>query len=292
MALDLDGDGVDELVVYRRDSQTWFWYTLSSATGDSAQWGLPGDVAVGARPRQTRGVTADVDGDGRSDFVVYRPDDGTWYMQSSFGSATATVVCGGTPFVAAIGDYNGNGSADPGVFDPTDGTWRTSTWATPCPASPRQSWGLAGDVAVAGDYDGDGATDRAVFRPSTGEWYVLFSSGEFGESIVRQWGLSGDQPVAADFDGDGRAEFAVFRPSTGEWYILNPFTGAGQSPRQWGLSGDWPIAQDFDGDGHADLGVFRPSTGEWWVRVSSTSAVLYRQWGLSGDTPLGRSGSR
>jgi hypothetical protein len=55
----------------------------------AAQWGLPGDIPV----------PADYDGDGKTDFAVWRAKSGTWYLiPSSNPTAPAWVQCG------ALGD--------------------------------------------------------------------------------------------------------------------------------------------------------------------------------------------
>jgi N-acetylneuraminic acid mutarotase len=325
LARDLDGDGVDEIVVYRPDSGMWFWYVLGTDTAASQQWGLLGDQPVGLPPRQTPRAFMDVDGDGRSELVVYRSVNGTWYTQYSSTGAANAFTCGvsglvpvatnaysgismdlfdpatgrwyrsacfqilwGTPGdVPVPADYTGDGRPESAVFRPSTGEWFVANPQSAPPATLLYAlWGSSGDTPMPADYDGDGRADFAVWRPSTGEWFVRFSSGWFGGALARQWGESGDIPIAADFDGDGRADMAVWRPSTGAWWVMNPFTGAGQPPVQWGVTGDRPVVKDFDGDGRVDLVVWRPSTGQWWIKLSSTGAVLVRQWGLNGDVPF------
>jgi hypothetical protein len=84
---DLDGDSRADLVVWRAPVGTW--YSLTSSTGYSyaqsgaVQWG---NQSLGDVPLLT-----DLDGDGRSDLVVWRAPSGTWYwLKSTAGYAYAS----------------------------------------------------------------------------------------------------------------------------------------------------------------------------------------------------------
>jgi hypothetical protein len=154
-------------------------------------------------------IANDYDLDGKTDLVVFRPSDRTWYtLFSSTGSFSGVQYCLTTD-IPVSGDYNGDGRTDITVWRPSDGVWYSRV------AGRTQQFGAAGDVPVHGDYDNDGRIDLAVFRPSDTTWYIQLTSD--GSYMFVQFGLADDKPVPADYDGDGKADIAVFRD--GDWFI-------------------------------------------------------------------------
>lgn len=266
----------------------------------------------------------DYDGDGRADFSIFRPSDGSWYLQRSSSGSLGTSF-GLASDVIVPADYDGDGKTDIAIYRSSTGTWYINNSSNG--TSSFGVFGIAEDLPVPADYDGDGKADLAVFRPSSGTWYRTNSSN--GSFTAVQFGQAGDRPTLGDFDGDGKADVAVFRPGVGAWYQLNSSNGTfyGEqfgsgsdkiapadydadgrtdiaiyrpsdglwyyknssngtyTPYVFGLTTDVPVAADYDGDGRADIAVFRPSDGYWYIVKSTTGTFTIFQWGQNGDRP-------
>jgi hypothetical protein len=230
--------------------------------------------------------SVDMDGDGRSDLSVWRPDSGFWYSLSSkepaLYSSSQWGILGDPP---VPGDYDGDSKMDLAVYRPAEGAWYILSSLTPGNYT-RSQWGLASDRPVQGDYDGDGKTDIAVWRPEDGLWFILPSRSP-GTYISAQWGLASDIPVPGDYDGDGKFDFAVWRPSDGSWYIVPSGNPGTYRALQWGFTNDVPVPGDFDGDGMTDIAVWRPEDGNWYMLSSATPGnYTCMSWGSSGDIPV------
>jgi uncharacterized delta-60 repeat protein len=266
---DFDGDGKDDIGVFRPSDH--FWYINRSTSGFGyVQWGLPTDKLV----------AADYDNDGKTDVAVFR--DGVWY---TLVSSTNTLLvqtfgqAGDQPFV---GDLNGDGLIDLVVrhqlpntsiewqirYQGASGTSATQTIAGENNAFP----------GVIADFSGDNIDEVAYFK--NGDWY----SRQVGAAppILYHFGSPGDIPAAGDYDHDGQTDYAVFRPSTGDWYLN--LTTTGFLALHFGASGDIPVPADYDGDGRIDIAVFR--NGAWYQIRSGDGTFRGEMWGLAGDAPI------
>ncbi|MBK8809621.1 MAG: VCBS repeat-containing protein [Acidobacteria bacterium] len=222
-------------------------------------------------------LTADFDGDGKTDLSVFRPANGQWWLgRSTDGLIVHTF--GNSSDILTPGDFTGDGKSDVSIFRPSSGEWfvlrseDSSFYSFP--------FGTNGDVPVPADYDGDGKTDAAVFRSSNSTWYIQRSSGG---TTIQGFGVSGDRPVPADYDGDGKADIAVFRPSLGQWW-LNRSTAGGIAVT-FGSATDRTVQGDYTGDGKTDIAIWRPSNGEWFILRSEDFTFYSFPFGAGGDTP-------
>ncbi len=246
LAADFNGDGLDDIVVFRPSTGLWAVRGLGRTN-----FGRAGDIPA----------AGDYDGDGIADVAVFRPETCLWAIHGLtrfyFGAAADTPL---------PDDYTGDGSASAAIFRNGSGLWAVRGLT-------QVYWGGETDIPVPGDYAGDEAKEFAVFRPSTGLWAIRrLTRTYFGES--------GDRPVPAVYSwyGAGRpfgTMIAVFRPGTGLWAIRS-LTRA-----YFGLSGDSPVTGDFNGDSLDDIALFRPSSGLWAIR-----GVTRVYFGAFGDVPV------
>ncbi len=220
----------------------------------------------------------DYNGEGKSDFSVFRPSNGTWFSLGIDSNEIKSQRLGNDGDIPTPGDFDGDAITDFAVFRPSNGTWyiiRSSTNRTLTVA-----FGTNGDIPVANDYDGDGRTDIAVFRPSNGTWYVRRGLTSQSQFYGFQFGNSTDRPVPADYDGDGKADIAVYRG--GFWYIFRS-SNSSIGFQQFGVASDIPVVGDYDGDGKSDLAVYR--SGVWYILQSGTNIVRAESFGAATDRP-------
>lgn len=268
-----------DLAVWRPSTGTW--WVMGGGQGSqqvSAQWG-----AVNDQP-----VPGDYDGDGKTDFSVFRPDNnahtGTWYVLYSSSNSWTSFIFGIESDMVVPADYDGDGKTDAAVWRATDGFWyiyRSSDGGVTY-----MPFGSNGDVPSPGDYDGDGKADAGVWRSSNTAFYSLNSSNQAVQTLG--FTQSSNQPVSADYDGDGRADYAI--RNSNNWIIRYSLTGVIQSPIPWQVSGDIAVQNDYDGDGKVDIAVWNNTNGTWYIRQSSlvgqSNELRQVQWGTSDDIPV------
>jgi hypothetical protein len=151
---DFDGDRTSDIGVWRPSDGTWHISLHVPGVNSSyspeenyvivRQWGLPGDHPL----------PGDYDGDGRSDLVVWRPTNGTWYVCSSkteHDCSNARQVQFGLPGDQPVrADFDGDGILDFTVWrpflPPVIGQWYYRRSSDGIVIS--EQWGLPGDIPL------------------------------------------------------------------------------------------------------------------------------------------------
>lgn len=151
------------------------------------------DDFIYGEPRAREYHASDFDGDGTSDFAVYRPSAGAWFILNSGSNTFSAFTFGTNGDIPVEGDFDGDSRTDITVFRPSTGTWFRLDSSNG--AFSATNFGTNGDKPSPGDYDKDGKTDIAVWRPSSGNYFILRSSN--GAFQATQWGANGDIPIGA-----------------------------------------------------------------------------------------------
>jgi hypothetical protein len=303
---DLNGDGREDLVIYRQGAGTWWGLDalgLLNGVGteliNGVSWGGPTDIPF----------IGDIDRDGKPDLLFYRtrnpadldwraaPSSGFWFAKSFAPERVivTSVALGspGNPWVGdpdgipLVGDLNNDDATDFIVYEPEDGSWWAASGAEA--AQIRRTIIVDGLVfgktpgcrPLIGDFDQDGADDIAVFRPDDGTWHArsvfknqkLFGPIPFGEN--------GDIPIVGDFDGDGfKDDLGIYRPRNGEWHARSSLAPANTlffGPITYGGPRDMPfVATVRPSDGRQDPVIYRPYDGTWFALNRSTNPVSER----------------
>jgi len=221
---------------------------------------------------------ADYDGNGRTQYTIFRPSTQEWYKRKEDGSGNyAPVVFGSSTDIPVPADYDGNGKSDIAVYSPSSGTWKMHYYINGAFIDDTQVYGgTTGDIPIPGDYEGLGKAAYAIYRPgSTGQWLMY--------SYCRiNFGTTGDVPVPGDYDGDGKTNPAMFHaPNT--WTIAtvtNPSTTPGTYTTQtitFGATGCIPAPGDYNGDGKTDIAYYLNGTlyvqGGTNITISGTTSA-------------------
>jgi hypothetical protein len=210
---DWDGDGIDDIGVFRR---------ASGVGRFRRQVGSTESVVKFAR-NYDQPIVGDWDGDGLADVGAWQAAS-TQVITKTATGMTGAETLGTIRDRAVPGDWNGDGVTDLGL-------WRASTGSFGVlDAVGKRIWiamGSASDLPVVGDWNGDGVSDLGVFDPTTTTWTLrMVANDGMVWSTEIQFGNDGVLPVVGDWDGDGIDDLGTWDPATATWSLRTGDTAA------------------------------------------------------------------
>ncbi len=240
---------------------------------------------------------ADLDGDGRADYVYNDSNTRDYRVMLSTGTRFGTDTNWGTRdhgvgFDGAgqwFADLNGDGRADYIYNDSSTRDYRVmlsngsgfdsdTLWGT------REHGVEANYAQWVVDVTGDGQADYVYNDSNTNNYYVMVSNGTGFEDEVL-WGsrseavgFSSEGQWLADMNGDGRADLVYNADGTRDYHVMLS-TGSGfEADSNWGtrvhgvgFDGDGQWLVDMNGDGLADYVYNDSNTRDYWVMFSTGS---------------------
>lgn len=254
-------------------------------------------LTVNTAPSVPLDANVDMNGDGKTDYVVAR---GTTTPFAEAGASTSYPIARSR--YSSLEERPAKGARGPASAVPQAPPiyWYTALNG-PGTTSVAQLGDAATDFITPEDFDGDGKDDIAVWTEAAAtvaNFKILRSSTMTVDTQI--FGQTGDDPaIVGDYDGDNKADPAVFRcPSisspAGQCFFFyrgsnaNPSGNITYVPWGFGRDGDFfPYVGDFDGDGKNDFCIqganpSSTSSGLFYL-MKSGGGVEYIGWGLSSD---------
>jgi hypothetical protein len=284
---DFNGDGRDDLGLYRPASASWHFDFNQDGVTDidryDPPWGQADDLPF----------AGDFDGDGHDDLGLFHPADGSWVFDFDLNGTTDWFNYGwGAPGdMPLVGDINGDGRDDVGLFLYQDNRWEFDFNLDGVPDNHRSAqWGERGDLPFAGDFDGNGQSDKGLLHVYSGTWSFDHNlDGQTDRTLSMTGAIaSGDYPVTGDCNHDGAMDIAVFRDVPGLWFM-------DYGTRASTVQATSPVTVTFNPTSIEAVIIEEPTSGSdevyiiysLLVKEGASTRVVNRAWGVyamtSGD---------
>ncbi|KAK4183861.1 hypothetical protein QBC35DRAFT_525860 [Podospora australis] len=290
---DINGDGRADYVYIGEGGSLSAFLNSGSVGGQDVRWSALGGIAEGdaSIPSVDHLVFADIDGDGRDDYLIWEAQSGlTGYLnQRTQREGVPKWINQGGPRTLAPGtkkpfnetrlaDMDGDGKADHVHVGPNGALTVVYNRGA-------ANTTVTMDGLRFADIDGDGLDDYIWVYPDTGAPTVYINKGpDANDGLGWRWNtVNGGNPITpgqgpsatvqfGDINGDGKDDYLTIDPKTGALRVwLNKGPDA-NSPTGWrfdeqGLMatgfgrGDRVRIADIDGDGKDDYIFLRPNGG-------------------------------
>lgn len=292
---DLNGDGVDDLVIPEGDFLDATMHVAVVLGNPNGTFQPPVSFDTGATSNigftEFSVVIADFNGDGKNDVAVTTLDGVSILLGDGKGGlGVPRIFATGTlPFAMVAGDFNGDGKIDLAVANAgtNDVSILLGKGDSTFKLAHTLPVGLGPEGIAIGDFNGDGHPDLAV----TDSNQVFANQGANGNTVAILLGTgNGFKPAVfipvaagpigvavADLNHDNKADIVVTNSGTDQVSVLlGKGDGTFQAPATFtvrsgprpndGYAPSYVVIDDFNGDGNPDLVVTSPNT--------STAAIL------------------
>lgn len=225
--------------------------------------------------------------DKKTDFAIFRPSDGKFYVKYSgvAGNTGSPVPCLFANSIPRTGKLSNNSNywlvyqTSTGKYYEANGGGCTNFQTL----DPNLNVGSAKFSYVTQTVQSDGWRHN----PATGGWTIALASGASGPFPANfSLGATGSVAVIADYDGDGIMDPATYKSSTGAWSIWNSGSLL-TTTLTWANSANFiPVVADYDGDKKADVAVYDTVYHTWYIRQTVSGQTISVNWGANGDIPV------
>ncbi|TIC96910.1 hypothetical protein CH35J_007763 [Colletotrichum higginsianum] len=287
---DINGDGRADYVYIGAGGSLKHWMNTGTVGGQDVVFYYQGGIATGGTSDISNLVLADVDGDGRDDYLIWDAQAGlTGFLNQPtrregvpvyVNQGPAKTLADGItqdPKDIRLADMDGDGKDDYAYIDDNGAIW---LWYNRGDADTS----MAIDGIRFADIDGDGIEDYVWLHPDTGAPTVFLNKGPNDDDALGWlWNpINNGNPIASgagpgstvqfgDIDGDGKDDYLVLDPKTGELHAYLNKGPDDSKAEKWLWDPIGSIATglgpganvrfaDIDGDGYDDY-IFLKSNG-------------------------------
>jgi len=315
---DFSGNGAKDFLFYCADDGNWncgrLYNELNYTDKVQLEWSLVSNNTDLGNLLRTgiRIWMGDFTGSGRTKLLLYRADDGDWFMGNfdkspmNWEPVNNAIQYGdllNDNIKTWTGDFSGSGRTELLFFNADEGNWYISSYD-----GTQLNWTLAGNSAEygnllrnivkiwTGDFTGSGRTELLFYRSDDENWFIgsfdgaqlnwvpAGNSTQFGKLLRDGVGI-----WIGNFTGSGRTEVLFYCADDGNWSI-GTFNGTNY---------DWELANnclgfgsllrnsikiwtgDLTGGGQTELLFYCADDGNWW---HGTFAGKQLSWRLGAET--------
>jgi len=224
---DINGDGLDDTVLYNNSTSAWLGQTTTNIGGTIALADFTNGITAVSTSYGSSAfnpLMGDVDGDGLDDAVLYNTSTTAWLAQTTtniggtvtladFTNGTTAVsnTYGSSSFSTLMGDVDGDGLDDAVLYNNSTSAWLAQTTTniggtvtladfTNGLTAVSNTFGSAAFIPLMGDVNGDGLDDAVIYNTSTFTW-AAYTTTNIGGTVTLADSTNGEFITGAAYGG-------------------------------------------------------------------------------------------